>query len=58
MIATTVTSWSNKLLFSMSYKIYVFVELILEHLHCLLTDVLSQPNFPPGNVDRPAGASP
>ncbi|WZZ15562.1 hypothetical protein YC2023_108651 [Brassica napus] len=42
------------------HEISVLVELILGHLHYLLTDVPPQPNSPPDNVlrpDRPAEAS-
>ncbi|CAN7058342.1 unnamed protein product, partial [Brassica rapa subsp. trilocularis] len=42
------------------HEIFVLVELILGHLHYLLTDVPPQPNSPPDNVlrpDRPAEAS-
>ncbi|PPS09759.1 hypothetical protein GOBAR_AA10886 [Gossypium barbadense] len=41
------------------HETFVLIELILGHLHYLLTDVLSQPNSPPDNVfcpDRPAEA--
>ncbi|XP_052887315.1 uncharacterized protein LOC108479415 [Gossypium arboreum] len=41
------------------YETSVLIELILGHLHYLLTDVLPQPNSPPDNVfcpDRPAEA--
>ncbi|KAK8660433.1 hypothetical protein V6N13_051359 [Hibiscus sabdariffa] len=41
------------------HEISVLVQLILGHLHYLLTDVLPQPNSPPNNVfcpDRPAEA--
>ena len=39
------------------HEIYVLIELILGHLHYLLTDVLPQPNSPAYNVfhsDQPA----
>ncbi|GJS23072.1 hypothetical protein Tco_0451704 [Tanacetum coccineum] len=45
---------------SIPHEISVLVELILGHLHYLLTDVPPQPNSPPDNVfrlDRPAEAS-
>ncbi|KAK4737434.1 hypothetical protein R3W88_001131 [Solanum pinnatisectum] len=38
---------------SVPHEIFVLVELILEHLRYLLTDVLPQPNSPPDNVFRP-----
>ncbi|PHT27032.1 Regulator of rDNA transcription protein 15 [Capsicum baccatum] len=38
---------------SVQHEISVLVEIILEHLHYLLTDVLPQPNSPPDNVFRP-----
>ncbi|KAI3493913.1 hypothetical protein L1887_41120 [Cichorium endivia] len=44
---------------SVPHEISVLVELILGHLHYLLTDVPPQPNSPPDNVfrpDRPAEA--
>ncbi|CAN6474411.1 unnamed protein product [Victoria cruziana] len=43
------------------HEISVLVELILGHLHYLLTDVPPQPNSPPDNVfrpDRPAQGRP
>ncbi|KAL0561498.1 hypothetical protein IC582_001928 [Cucumis melo] len=42
------------------HEIYVLVELILGHLHYILTDVSPQPNSPPDNFfrpDQPAEAS-
>ncbi|PHT25964.1 Regulator of rDNA transcription protein 15 [Capsicum baccatum] len=38
---------------SVPHEISILVELILGHLHYLLTDVPSQPNSPPNNVFRP-----
>uniref|UniRef100_A0A494GAD1 Regulator of rDNA transcription protein 15 n=1 Tax=Solanum lycopersicum TaxID=4081 RepID=A0A494GAD1_SOLLC len=38
---------------SVPHEISVLTELILGHLHYLLTDVPPQPNSPPNNVFRP-----
>ncbi|PHT25407.1 Regulator of rDNA transcription protein 15 [Capsicum baccatum] len=38
---------------SVPHEISILVELILGHLHYLLTDVPPQPNSPPDNVFRP-----
>ncbi|XP_022753686.1 uncharacterized protein LOC111302007 [Durio zibethinus] len=46
-------SKSNELLSFVPYKISILVELILGHLHYLLTDVLPQPISPPDNVFYP-----